>query len=116
MPVLAIADLFGISGRRDELLAALARAEREAVAQPGCVRYAFAATISDPDRFVIPERLDFTHSLARPACMIPSTQRSSSIRTTISSTPALARRLKAKPMFSRSPVRRIFRRDWLRRA
>jgi quinol monooxygenase YgiN len=53
MPVLAIADLFGISGRRDELLAALAGAEREAVAQPGCVRYCFAATVADPDRFVL---------------------------------------------------------------
>ena len=53
MPVLAIADLFGISGRREELLAALARAEREAVGQPGCVRYSFAATISDPDHFVL---------------------------------------------------------------
>jgi quinol monooxygenase YgiN len=53
MPVLAIADLFGISGRRDELVAALAGAEREAVAQPGCVRYAFAATVADPDHFVL---------------------------------------------------------------
>jgi quinol monooxygenase YgiN len=53
MPVLAIADLFGISGRRDELLAAFARAERDAVAQPGCLRYSFAATISDPDRYVL---------------------------------------------------------------
>jgi quinol monooxygenase YgiN len=53
MPVLAIADLFGIAGRRDELLAALAEAEREAVALPGCVRYAFAATVADPERFVL---------------------------------------------------------------
>jgi len=53
MPALAIADLFGISGRRDELLAALGQAEREALAQPGCVRYSFAATVADPDRFVL---------------------------------------------------------------
>ena len=53
MPVLAIGDVFGISGRREELLAALAEAERDAVAQPGCVRYSFAATIADPDRFVL---------------------------------------------------------------
>jgi quinol monooxygenase YgiN len=53
MPVLAIADLFGIRGRRDELLAALSEAERDGVAQPGCVRYSFAATVSDPDRFVL---------------------------------------------------------------
>jgi quinol monooxygenase YgiN len=53
MPVLAIADLFGISGRREELLAALADAERAAASAPGCVRYSFAATVADPDRFVL---------------------------------------------------------------
>ena len=53
MAVLAIADLFGITGRRDELLTALTEAEREGAAQPGCVRYSFAATIADPDRFVL---------------------------------------------------------------
>src|SRR4051794_13133115 len=53
MPVLAIADMYGISGRRDELVAALADAEREAVARPGCVRYGFAAAVADPDRFVL---------------------------------------------------------------
>ena len=53
MPVLAIGDVFGISGRRDELLAALTADERDAAAQPGCVRYSFAATIADPDHFVV---------------------------------------------------------------
>jgi len=53
MPVLAIGDVFGISGRREELLAALTTAERDAAAQPGCVRYSFAATIVDPDHFVV---------------------------------------------------------------
>src|SRR4051794_23470995 len=52
-PVVAIADLYGISGRRDELVALLAGAERDAVAQPGCLRYSFAATLADPDRFVL---------------------------------------------------------------
>src|SRR5882757_7902023 len=51
--VLAIGDLFGISGRRQELRAALADAERDAAAQPGCARYSFAATLADPDHFVL---------------------------------------------------------------
>jgi quinol monooxygenase YgiN len=51
--VLAIGDLFGISGRRQELRAVLAGAERDAAAQPGCVRYSFAATLADPDHFVL---------------------------------------------------------------
>jgi quinol monooxygenase YgiN len=53
MIVLAVADLYGIHGRRDELIALLERSERGAVAEPGCRRYTFAATISDPDRFVL---------------------------------------------------------------
>jgi quinol monooxygenase YgiN len=51
--VIAVADIFGISGRRQELVAALAGAEREAADQPGCVRYSFAATIAEPDHFVL---------------------------------------------------------------
>jgi quinol monooxygenase YgiN len=53
MSVIAVADIFAISGRRPELVAALAGAEREAVDQPGCVRYSFAATIAEPDHFVL---------------------------------------------------------------
>ena len=53
MAVVAIAELYGISGRRDELVAALAEAERGADARPGCIRYAFAATLADPDVFVL---------------------------------------------------------------
>jgi quinol monooxygenase YgiN len=51
--VLAVADLFGISGRRQELRGVLAGAERGAAGQPGCVRYSFAATVADPDHFVL---------------------------------------------------------------
>ena len=53
MSIVAVADLFGINGRRQDLLAALTTAEREAAGQPGCVRYAFAATIAEPDHFVL---------------------------------------------------------------
>ena len=51
--IVAVADLFGIAGRRQELRAALADAERDAAGQPGCVRYSFAATLADPDHFVL---------------------------------------------------------------
>jgi quinol monooxygenase YgiN len=53
MTVVAIADLYGISGRRNELIALLAEAERDAAGQPGCIRYSFATTLADPDRFVL---------------------------------------------------------------
>ena len=53
MILLAVADLYAIHGRRDELVALLERSERGAVAEPGCRRYTFAATLSDPDRFVL---------------------------------------------------------------
>jgi quinol monooxygenase YgiN len=51
--VIAIAEMFGISGRRDELVALLQGSERQAAAEPGCLRYTFAATLADPDRFVL---------------------------------------------------------------
>ena len=53
MAILAIAEVYGISGRRDDLVALLTEAEREASAQPGCIRYTFAATVADPDSFVL---------------------------------------------------------------
>jgi len=62
--VIVLADLFGLSGRRGELLALLERSERDAAGEPGCRRYTFATTLVDPDRFVMlsewdnPEALD----------------------------------------------------------
>jgi quinol monooxygenase YgiN len=53
MTLLAVADMFGISGRRGELEAALAGAEREAAGEPGCLRYSFARALSEPDHFVL---------------------------------------------------------------
>jgi quinol monooxygenase YgiN len=51
--VIAIGDLFGISGGREELLAAFAQAAREAAGQPGCVRYSFAEAVGDRDHFIL---------------------------------------------------------------
>jgi quinol monooxygenase YgiN len=53
MGVIAFAEMFGISGRRDELAALLERFERWAAGEPGCRRYTFAATLADPSRFVL---------------------------------------------------------------
>jgi quinol monooxygenase YgiN len=53
MSIIAVADLFGISGRREELVTVLVDAEHHAADEPGCVRYTFAATIADPDHFVL---------------------------------------------------------------
>ena len=53
MVVIAVAEMFGISGRRDELAGLLERFERWAAGEPGCRRYAFAAMLADPSRFVL---------------------------------------------------------------
>jgi len=53
MVVIAVAEMFGISGRRDELATLLERFERWAGGEPGCSRYLFAATLADPSRFVL---------------------------------------------------------------
>jgi quinol monooxygenase YgiN len=53
MAVIAIAEMFGIGGRRDEIAALLERFEEWARGEPGCRRYAFAATLADPTRFVL---------------------------------------------------------------
>lgn len=53
MSVIAVAEMFGISGRRDELMRLLERFERGAAGGPGCRRYVVAATLADPTRFVL---------------------------------------------------------------
>ena len=53
MSVIAVAEMFGIAGRRPELVALLQDSERRAASQPGCRRYTFAAALADPDRFVL---------------------------------------------------------------
>ena len=53
MPVIAIADIHGISGRRAELSALLARTEHQVRGLPGSRRYAFASRVEAPDEFVL---------------------------------------------------------------
>ena len=63
MVVIAIAEMFGISGRREELAALLERFERWAAGEPGCRRYTFAATLADPSRFVLVSEWDSQEAL-----------------------------------------------------
>jgi quinol monooxygenase YgiN len=53
MHVVAIADIFGVSGRRDELAALLRRTEQQARQQQGARRYVFTAHLGDPDHYVL---------------------------------------------------------------
>ena len=61
MPVIAIADIFGISGRRNELMDLLIRTERRAREFPGSRRYVFAARLEAPDHLVLLSEWD-THA------------------------------------------------------
>jgi quinol monooxygenase YgiN len=63
VPVIALADMFGIRGRRSELVALLERAEHESADEPGCRRYTFAATVADPDRFLLVSEWDSQEAL-----------------------------------------------------
>jgi quinol monooxygenase YgiN len=61
--VIAVAEMFGISGRRAELAALLEGFERWAAGEPGCRRYTFAATLTDPSRFVLVSEWDSNEAL-----------------------------------------------------
>jgi len=53
MPVIAIAEIFGISGRRNDLVALLTRTEQHVRELAGSRRYVFAARLDTPDQFVL---------------------------------------------------------------
>ena len=53
MPVIALADIFGIDGRREELLALFRETEASARVVPGVRRYVFAVSPSDRDRYLL---------------------------------------------------------------
>jgi quinol monooxygenase YgiN len=61
--LIAVAEMFGISGRRDELMELLQRFERWAAGEPGCRRYTFGATLADPSRFVMVSEWDSEEAL-----------------------------------------------------
>ena len=55
MTLIVVADMFGIAGRRQELAAQLAAAERDARGADGCVRYVVASSLTEPDHYVVVE-------------------------------------------------------------
>lgn len=61
--VIAIAEMFGISGRRLELTTLLERFEAVAARDLGCRRYTFAATLADPSRFLLVSEWDSQETL-----------------------------------------------------
>lgn len=63
--VVAIADMFAINSRRGELVSLLERFEAQAGREPGCQRFTFAASLSDPDRFVLVSEWDSRAALDR---------------------------------------------------
>jgi quinol monooxygenase YgiN len=63
MSVIAVAEMYAIGGRRDELVALLEAFERSAVGEPGCRRYLFSATLADPSRFLLISEWDSEDAL-----------------------------------------------------
>jgi quinol monooxygenase YgiN len=58
MPVVAVADMFGIAAAHTELRQLLAEHERASAASAGCRRYTFASTLAEPDHFVLVSEWD----------------------------------------------------------
>jgi quinol monooxygenase YgiN len=63
MAVIAVAEMSGISGRREELTRVLERFERWAAGEPGCTRYVFAAALADPSRYMLFSEWDSQEAL-----------------------------------------------------
>lgn len=63
MSVIAVAEMFAIAGRRPQLVALLEESERRSASETGCRRYTFAATLADPDRFLLVSEWDSQEAL-----------------------------------------------------
>ncbi|MCW3016012.1 MAG: hypothetical protein JWO02_3104 [Solirubrobacterales bacterium] len=63
--VIAVGELFGISGGRAQLQALLTRTQHDAAASPGCRRYVFATTLTDPDHVLLVSEWDDQGALDR---------------------------------------------------
>jgi quinol monooxygenase YgiN len=64
MPVIAIAEIFGISGRRSELVDLLTRTQQEARGFAGSRRYVFAARLDASDQFLLVSEWDTHDAMA----------------------------------------------------
>jgi quinol monooxygenase YgiN len=50
--ILAVTQIHGIAGRRDELRALMRDTQERVVTEPGCRVYRFAAGVEDPDEYL----------------------------------------------------------------
>jgi quinol monooxygenase YgiN len=50
--VVAVTEIHGIAGRRDELRELMRDTQARVAAEPGCLVYRFSATLEDPDEYV----------------------------------------------------------------
>jgi quinol monooxygenase YgiN len=62
--VVAVAEIHGISGRRDELVELLKRTEEQVRALPASRRYEFATRVAAPDEFVLISEWDSEEAMA----------------------------------------------------
>ena len=51
--VILVGEVFGLAGPHDELTEVMLRAQRDARAAEGCLRFAFARTLDDPDVLLV---------------------------------------------------------------
>jgi quinol monooxygenase YgiN len=51
--IVAVADVYGLVGRRAELLDLMRETQGSARENPGCLTYTFAETLDDPGHFVL---------------------------------------------------------------
>ena len=50
--IVAVTEIHGIAGRRDELRALMRDTQARVALEPGCRQYRFAASVEDPDEYV----------------------------------------------------------------
>jgi quinol monooxygenase YgiN len=64
MPVIAIAEIYGVSGRRAELVDLLTRTQQHVRGLPGARRYVFTARLDTPDEFLLVSEWDSHEAMA----------------------------------------------------
>lgn len=62
--VVAVTQIHGIAGRRDELRELMRETEERVAAEPGCRTYRFAATIQHPDEYLHVQEWDSESAFA----------------------------------------------------
>ncbi len=62
--VVAVTQIHGLAGRRDELRALMRATEDQVASEPGCRTYRFAATLEHPDEYVNVQEWDSEQAFA----------------------------------------------------